>query len=116
MSLSNFPPEHLILDFILLITSYLNLFFARGILILNEEHLLDYPRINDSNDFISNRMHNKLYSAFMNLIFSGFPYILICYLMITAANFHGSGMADLISLVHLCLAFYYIVNFRKFYT
>lgn len=56
LSLSNFPPIHLILDFTLLICSYLNLFFAKGDLILNEEHLLEYPRINDENDFISSRV------------------------------------------------------------
>jgi hypothetical protein len=50
------------------------------------------------------------------MTFCWFPYFLIGYLIIFAATFHGSGMSDLISTVYLFLAFYYIVNFRKFFT
>lgn len=52
----------------------------------------------------------------MNFLFNVFPYFLIASLMLIAASFHGSGMADLISMVYLCLSFYYIINFRKLYT
>ena len=54
--------------------------------------------------------------AFNQLIFGGFPYLLIISILIVASIFHETGMSDLASMIYLFFAFYLIINFRKFYT
>ena len=104
------------MDFLYLFASYLNLYFTSGHIELSEYQLNTPPVINDDSDFVSTKSTHKLNVIIKNLMFSAFPYILIFYLLVFAATFHGSGMSDLLSTVYLCLAFYYIVNFRKLYT
>ena len=65
---------------------------------------------------MSNKNQNKIKNTILQLIFNGFPYVQITYLMIFAASFHGSGTSDVLSTGYLLIAMYYIVNFRKLFT
>lgn len=42
--------------------------------------------------------------------------MLIISTLVVASIFHETGMSDLVSMVYLFFAFYYVINFRKFYT
>ena len=74
------------------------------------------PKFEDKNDFLSNKNQSRFKLYLMNFLFQGFPYVIIAYMMIFAASFHGSGTSDLLSAGYLLISMYYIVNFRKLYT
>lgn len=80
--------------------------------------LLEEPQLNDHKDFVNDATtdSNQLLSFLFNMVLAGFPYVLIIYLLLLASTFHGKTMSDLISIIYLIFAFYYIINFRKLYT
>lgn len=51
----------------------------------------------------------------MNTLFSGFPYILIATLLLYSTAANGQDTSELVSIVYLLFAIYFIVNFRKLY-
>ena len=117
LALSDIAPYYIMLDFIYLTITYLNLFFIDEKIKLDQDQIKQTPKINDERDFLSNNYQgSRLNHMFCQMLFNSFPYVLILALMVFATMFHGSGSADLISTVYLFHAFYYIVNFRKLYT
>ena len=61
--------------------------------------------------------HKKTKSDHCNsFMFSYFPYFLIGVVFLSVATFNGSDFTDLISIGYVMLVFYYIANFRAFYS
>lgn len=94
----------------------MNLQYTENSILENHDHLLKRPKINDQTDFYSDHKQSKYFIALQKLQYDGFPYVLIISTFVVASIFHEAGMSDLLSIIYLCIAFYYIVNFRKFYS
>ncbi len=52
----------------------------------------------------------------LTLFFIGFPYLLILALFIYSMSNDEDGMAELISVVYLCIGLTFVLHFRNFYT
>jgi len=54
--------------------------------------------------------------VFLQIIFTGFPFILISYIILYSVSANGPDLSDIISAIYLFLALYYVINYRKLFT
>ena len=102
-------------DYVYLFVCYINLLFTSGHVTINSKYLTEYPQMNDDRDFVTGGRYKKIRGVLLYALFGGFPVLFIFFLFIIATTFHGTGMTDLLSVVYLFFAFYYILYFRRFY-
>jgi hypothetical protein len=112
LSIGGMPRGLLIMDFIYLLATLVT---RSSLLETGEDPPIDI-KLEDGGDFLaSNDPLEFRRNMLMTFLFSGFPYVLLVSLLLYSTTAHGTDTSELISIIYLFFAVYFIVNFRKLY-